>query len=1507
MRTGVATPNPSLSNSSAISIIQDLMEGFGWQNKSSEIYQADVEQAQAEQKLASAMQFYMEEQNSHTRAQLIVALNETLQSTQAEYDHAVKQLQYHRKQAEIEAEQKATGKPGYLSQWTYWIFDGVKNFFGSTTEQQVEKYQNLKSKHQIKIEKLSDTLNAFQVNDEETEYDVEILNSENVSLAHFPPVFNLSMLNPQTGFKIVNSTDGNNVVTSIRVSDVGDSNGDGYDDIITGLFEVSSCFVIFGRPNIGDLNVLDLPNLNGTDGFQINSNNYNDFVGIAVGGKGDINGDGLADFAIGFLQGYGGGYAVFGSTEFRSKPLALSSINGTNGIKFLGERPYYSGCGWAVRIIDDINGDKYDEFVIGAPYYQKGYSTDGRIYIVFGQKNLASIANQGVIDLGKLNGTYGFILNGESNTTSGVSISGLGDVNGDGRSDFVIGAPSSYLIVPRISGRVYVILEVPPVNENGFFDLVNLNESYGFKIIDDLNVTCNTGNAVSNAGDVNGDGYADIIIGTNSDYECPWAYVVFGGPNISQENPLYLSHLNGKNGFKILGEQDTWFGDFIGSADFNGDGYSDLIISSPHGFEVGYIGSTYILFGSPNLGIRGLITLTYFDGVMGFRIQDMPDSETGYAVSNAGDINVDGVSDILIGAPNPQFPNNFPPVYVIFGDIPPQMVNNNLNLYRSEQILLNTTHLAAFDKNHDNNSLIFVSTNITHGYFEDINQQNIHLFNFTQLQIKNQQIRFVHDGSLDTPAYEITVRSSGIAWTGPSAATIHFNPMPIVLVNNQLVVNQSQTIKITTLNLLATCNISSNLTFTITNITHGFFSVEDIILHSPVISFSQQAIYAKKVSFTQDGSPYTPSYQVSVNDSWIQTAPDFANVTFNVVPFNLVNNLLNIKQNETILLTSKELLATRNGYADPSFKLVITNITHGFFVVNQQKSVSQITFSQQAILSGNVSFTQDNSISSPIYWVAVNDGWNQTDPQKANITFIAKPIFSVNQFLVALGQSLVLSLNNLCANDCYSDDSDELQFNVIGTVIGGQFENNSIPGTAITSFTQKSIKKNQVKFISNGVPEAPRYQLQVTDPVSLLSDFSDGSTLLVTKNYLPINQNQTFYLTTENLNITSSSGSATDIIFSPVTVQHGYFSLISDISVPISTFKQDQVNKNQMAFVPDGGSNEPSCILGVRDSQPGGASGSFPCQINFASYPRLDHAFLKINLPDCIPLTMNNLEASDDRVPPEQLYFMVSDVVNDHFAYSNNFSKPITNFTLAEISAGKVYFNATTNQLPAFMVTVWNGRLYCQEDCPRTATIIASDVGNDSGGINSLLIGLLSSFGTLVLLPLVKWYVEKAIKSCFSSREDTPDSQVTNEALAQLWIGCCGVITHRQHEAFVIAFGHVVDKLNDSKQTISLRKEWQHLSDRQKREIKSIIAEKSQEVLVGEQSRFCHFFKSFCSSEATPEMVERKAEQIAIKAAPRLSQLFSPIPTIPRSSSINSSPSTPLLTGDGSGINLTKN
>ncbi len=211
LTSGALSTNSSeltLENASsvAIEVTQGLMNGLGWHNLSPSIQQADGEQKLADQKLATAIKFYLEEQDEHSHSRLITALNETLQTAQFEYNHAVKKQKYYQEQAKIEAEQKSTSTSSYIGQWSHWIYDGLQNFFGSTTEQQIEKYQKIAEDRQTQIKTLSHTLQTLQINEYD---DNEPTDSRStvISPAHFPEIIALGSLNGIQGFKL----DGENI------------------------------------------------------------------------------------------------------------------------------------------------------------------------------------------------------------------------------------------------------------------------------------------------------------------------------------------------------------------------------------------------------------------------------------------------------------------------------------------------------------------------------------------------------------------------------------------------------------------------------------------------------------------------------------------------------------------------------------------------------------------------------------------------------------------------------------------------------------------------------------------------------------------------------------------------------------------------------------------------------------------------------------------------------------------------------------------------------------------------------------------------------------------------------------------------------------------------------------------------------------------------------------------------------------------------------------------------
>lgn len=432
--------------------------------------------------------------------------------------------------------------------------------------------------------------------------------------------------------------------------------------------------------------------LDGSNGFIIQGANDGDYSGRSISGAGDINGDGIDDLIIGAHYASpnnnseaGASFVVFGSNSPFSATLDLSTLNGSNGFVLEGsQEEEYSG--WSVRSAGDINGDGTDDLIIGAPYAELNDSTyTGGAYVVFGRTGGfgASLA------LSSLDGNTGFVVLGKNDGDyAGTSVSGAGDVNGDGIDDLIIGATGAN----NEAGESYIIFG----SASSFADtlgLQTLNGSNGFAI-QGIHEDDYSGASVSNAGDINGDGIDDILIGATYAYAgntyVGESYIVFGRDTGFGAN-FALSSLDGSNGFIIqgIGEYGIGYGIRSVSAlgDVNGDGFDDIHIGNPAA-EIngnGYTGKSYVIFGK-NTGFGPTLDVSSLNGTNGFSMQGTNEDDIFGIVGNGGDVNGDGINDIIIGAPGISPDGNMEAgqSYVIFGqstgfsaNLDPNMLDGN--------------------------------------------------------------------------------------------------------------------------------------------------------------------------------------------------------------------------------------------------------------------------------------------------------------------------------------------------------------------------------------------------------------------------------------------------------------------------------------------------------------------------------------------------------------------------------------------------------------------------------------------------------------------------------------------------------------------------------------------------------------------------------------------------------------------------------------------------------------
>ena len=290
---------------------------------------------------------------------------------------------------------------------------------------------------------------------------------------------------------------------------VGDLNGDGTPDLVVGAPGNDG-----GGSNAGAVYVVS-GTVNGSFGLgnaaqHLNGENAGDFAGSAVCAAGDVNGDGVADYAVGAYAEDSGGvnagsvYVMFGPVGTRTD-LSWASViyrGDSNG----------DYAGFDVAGGEDLDGDGHPELLIGAP--RNGNQDNGAAWLVS-----PSLASSSVIDLGRETNR----LTGERfEDYLGSSVAFAGDVDGDGQGDLLVGAPGADT-GGAVSGAAYLF--VGPVS--GTVGAANARSEMSGAFGSDA-----AGTSVSRAGDVDGDGHQDMLIGaigedTNGD-EAGAAYIVFG-------------------------------------------------------------------------------------------------------------------------------------------------------------------------------------------------------------------------------------------------------------------------------------------------------------------------------------------------------------------------------------------------------------------------------------------------------------------------------------------------------------------------------------------------------------------------------------------------------------------------------------------------------------------------------------------------------------------------------------------------------------------------------------------------------------------------------------------------------------------------------------------------------------------------------------------------------------------------------------------------------------------
>lgn len=396
-------------------------------------------------------------------------------------------------------------------------------------------------------------------------------------------------------------SDANWTEDSIRqVANAGDVNNDGYDDVI----------------------------VNGTAGMRAY---YGSATGLAtapswipasvsgvsysgdVAGAGDVNGDTYDDVIV---QGFASPgnvryvYVFLGSASGLQSNPAWSAQNIQTNSQF----------GESVSTAGDVNNDGYDDIIVGAPGYNNGVALSGAALVYYGSASGPSPTHNWLVSTGN-GGAY-----------MGYSVACAGDVNNDGYDDVIIGSPY-YRNNTRIDeGAVYIY--------HG--SASGLPTAYNWMVKGNIN-NAYFGLSVSSAGDVNADGYDDVIAGLPSELGASSgrgrAYIFLG----SSTGVATVTWWIGSRSESRDGDQ---YGASVSAAgDVNADGYDDVIIGSSNYelFQSGTgTGAAFLYYGGPS-------TMTFAWSVFA-NASDLRSHRLGASVAGAGDVNNDGASDVIIAS-----------------------------------------------------------------------------------------------------------------------------------------------------------------------------------------------------------------------------------------------------------------------------------------------------------------------------------------------------------------------------------------------------------------------------------------------------------------------------------------------------------------------------------------------------------------------------------------------------------------------------------------------------------------------------------------------------------------------------------------------------------------------------------------------------------------------------------------------------------------------------------------
>ncbi len=641
----------------------------------------------------------------------------------------------------------------------------------------------------------------------------------------------------------------------------------------------------------------------------------------------------------------------------------------------------------------------------------------------------------------------------------------------------------------------------------------------------------------------------------------------------------------------------------------------------------------------------------------------------------------------------------------------------------------------------DSSSFGFTVSNVAHGTFQLFvaDGEGGHWANtttFSSADLGAGHVRFLADGSDYTPTFSVQVDNGEVAnhQSNLFAGSVNFtNDAAPLITAASFAVNEGASVVLAASNFNITDSDSSSFGFTVSSVAHGTFQLfvaDGEGGHwADTTTFGSADLAAGHVRFLADGSDYTPTFSVQVDNGEVvnhQSNLFAGSVTFtNDPPPVITAASFSVNEGASVVLAASNFNITDSDSS--SFGFTVSSVAHGtfqLFVADGEGGhwADTTTFGSADLAAGHVRFLADGSDYTPTFSVQVDNGEvvnHQSNLFAGSVTFTndPPPVITAASFSVNEGASVVLAASNFNITD---PDGSSFGFTV-SNVAHGTFQLFVADGEGghwadTTTFGSADLAAGHVRFLADGSDYAPTFSVQVDngEVVNHQSNLFAGSVTftndpppVITAASFTVNDGQSTALSTSNFGITDADPNGNNFTFS-VASSHGHFQLFDGSNwTNVTTFTTADLAAGHVRFTADSSDLQPTFTVQVDNGEVvNHQSNQFTGSITFIDpAPAITAASFTVNQGDTVLLSTSNFGVSD---PDDASFtFLVSNVANGHFQlFDGSHWNDVTSFTTADLAAHHVRFAADGSDFaPTFTIEADNGDPINHLSDPFTGTV----------------------------------------------------------------------------------------------------------------------------------------------------------------------------------------------------------